>query len=143
MSAILVFTMKTTQCHPQVFLVNGALTRRRLHFGRYFLVKQKFLPNLVISNWLWWIMRVFSQSELGKYFEWIIILVNHFEENKLNWIKLWLDLYNFHLLELLQSTEETGKCRDCGYCTSRRNVLSNSWNSSLPWVFPPATSSQG
>ena len=72
-----------------------------------------------------------------------LILVNHFEENKLNWIKLWLGLYNFRLLELLQSTEETGKCRDCGYCTSRRNVLSNSWNSSLPWVFPPATSSQG
>ena len=31
-SAILVFTMKTAQPRPQVFLVNGALTCRRLHF---------------------------------------------------------------------------------------------------------------
>ena len=31
-SAILVFAMKTTQSHPQVFSVNGALTCRRLHF---------------------------------------------------------------------------------------------------------------
>ena len=32
MSAILVFTTKTTQPRPQVFSVNGALTCRRLHF---------------------------------------------------------------------------------------------------------------
>ena len=31
-SAILVSTMETTQSHPQVFSVNGALTYRRLHF---------------------------------------------------------------------------------------------------------------
>ena len=31
-STILVFTTKTTQPCPQVFLVNGALTCRRLHF---------------------------------------------------------------------------------------------------------------
>ena len=31
-SAILVFTTKTTQPRPQVFSVNGALTHRRLHF---------------------------------------------------------------------------------------------------------------
>ena len=31
-SAILVFTTKTTQSRPQVFSVNGALTYRRLHF---------------------------------------------------------------------------------------------------------------
>ena len=36
-SAILVFTTKTTQPRPQVFSVNGALN----------------LPNLAISNWLW------------------------------------------------------------------------------------------
>ena len=30
--AILVFTTKTTQSRPQVFLVNGALTCRRLRF---------------------------------------------------------------------------------------------------------------
>ena len=27
-------------------------------FWRHFLVEHKILPNLVISNWLWWIMRV-------------------------------------------------------------------------------------
>ena len=57
-STILVFTTKTTQPCPQVFLVNGALTCRRLHFWHYFLVKHKILPNLIISNWLWWIMSV-------------------------------------------------------------------------------------
>ena len=31
-SAILVFTTKTTQSRPQVFSVNGALICRRLHF---------------------------------------------------------------------------------------------------------------
>ena len=31
-SAIFVFTTKTTQPRPQVFSVNGALTCRRLHF---------------------------------------------------------------------------------------------------------------
>ena len=34
------------------------ITCRRLHFWRHFLVKHKTLPNLVISNWLWGIMRV-------------------------------------------------------------------------------------
>ena len=52
-SAILVFTMKITQSHFQVFSVKGALTCRRLHFWRHFLVKQKILSNLVISKWLW------------------------------------------------------------------------------------------
>ena len=76
-SAILVFTTKTTQSRPQVFSVNGALTCRRLHFWRHFLVKHKILLNLVIRNWLWWIMRVLlANQELGKYFEWI------------NWFKL-------------------------------------------------------
>ena len=51
-------------------LSNGALTCSWLHFWRHFLVKYKILPNLVISNWLWWIMCVLL---LGKYFEWIII----------------------------------------------------------------------
>ena len=65
-SAILVFTTKTTQSRPQVFSVNGALTCRRLHFWRHFLVKHKILPNLVISNWLWWIMRVLlAKQNLG------------------------------------------------------------------------------
>ena len=57
LSAIFFFTTKTTQPRPQVFSVNGALTCRGLHFWRHFLVKHKILPNLVISNWLWGIMR--------------------------------------------------------------------------------------
>ena len=74
-SAILVFTMKTTQPRFQVFSVNGALTCRRLHFWRHFLIKQKILPNLVISNWLGWIMCVLlsNQNWGNNYFEWIII----------------------------------------------------------------------
>ena len=61
-SAILVFTTKTTQSRPQVFSVNGALTCRRLHFW-HFLVKDKILPNLVVSNWLWWIMCVLLANQ--------------------------------------------------------------------------------
>ena len=52
-STILVFTMKTTQPRPQIFSVNSALTCGRLHFLCHSLVKHKFLPNLVISTWLW------------------------------------------------------------------------------------------
>ena len=60
---ILVFTKKTTQPRPQVFLVIGALTCRRLHVWRHFLVKHKIFPNLVISNWLWWIMHVLLANQ--------------------------------------------------------------------------------
>ena len=56
-------TTKTTQPRPQVFSVNCALTCSRLHFWCRFLVKQKILPNLVISNWLWWIMRVLLANQ--------------------------------------------------------------------------------
>ena len=44
-------------------LGNGALTCSRLHFWRHFLVKHKILPNLVISDWLWWIMRVLLANQ--------------------------------------------------------------------------------
>ena len=54
-------------------LGNGALTCRRLHFWRHFLVKHKILPHLVVSNWLWRITRVLL--EFGKYIEWIITSV--------------------------------------------------------------------
>ena len=69
------FTTKTTHSRPQVFSVNGALTCRRPHFWRHFLVKHKILPNLVISNWLWWIRRVLlgSQNRENILNEWIII----------------------------------------------------------------------
>ena len=36
---------------------------KTLHFWRHFLVKVKFLPNLVISNWLWWIKRVLLANQ--------------------------------------------------------------------------------
>ena len=44
-------------------LGNGALTCSGLHFWRHFLVKQKILPNLVISNWLRWIMHVLLANQ--------------------------------------------------------------------------------
>ena len=43
-------------------LGNGALTCRGLHFLRHF-VKHNILRNLVISNWLWWIMRVLLANQ--------------------------------------------------------------------------------
>ena len=53
------FTTKTTQPRPQVFLANGSLTcKNAAFFGRHFLAEHKILPNLVISNWLWWITAV-------------------------------------------------------------------------------------
>ena len=57
------FTTKTTQPRAQVFSVKGALTCRSLHFWRHFLIKHKMLPNFVISNWLWWIMRVLLANQ--------------------------------------------------------------------------------
>ena len=70
------FTTKTTQTRPQVFLVNRVLTCRRLHFLLRFLVKHKILPNLVMSNCLWWIMHeLLANQNWGKYFEWIIIII--------------------------------------------------------------------
>ena len=44
-------------------LVNGALTCSTQHFWRHLVVKHKILPNLVISNWLWWIMRVLLANQ--------------------------------------------------------------------------------
>ena len=35
----------------------------RVVFPLHFLVKHKILPNLVISNWLWWIMRVLLANQ--------------------------------------------------------------------------------
>ena len=45
-------------------LCNGALTCSGLHFWRHFLVKHKILPDLVISSWLWWIMRVLPGPQI-------------------------------------------------------------------------------
>ena len=36
-----------------------------LHFWRHFLAKHKILPNLVISNWLWWIKHVLLANQNG------------------------------------------------------------------------------
>ena len=57
-----------TQPCAQVFSVNGALTCRGLHFWLHFLVKHKILSNLVIRNWLWWIMRVLLAIRIGEIF---------------------------------------------------------------------------
>ena len=35
----------------------------RVVFPLHFLVKHKILPNLVMSNWLWWIMRVLLANQ--------------------------------------------------------------------------------
>ena len=43
-------------------LGNGALTCSGLHFLRHF-VKHNILRNLVISNWLWWVMRVLLANQ--------------------------------------------------------------------------------
>ena len=68
------FTTKTTQPRLQVFSVKGALTCKTAAFWRHRFIKRKILPDLVISSLLWWINYAcaFSQSESGKYFEWII-----------------------------------------------------------------------
>ena len=63
-SAILVFTTKTTQSRPQVFSVNGALTCRRLHF-----LNTKFSQIWPSVAGYGAYACDFSQSELGKYFE--------------------------------------------------------------------------
>ena len=58
------FTTKTAQPCPQVFSVTlPVLTCSGLRFWRRFFIKHKILPNLVISNWLWWIMRVFLANQ--------------------------------------------------------------------------------
>ena len=44
-------------------LGKGGFTCSGLHFWRHFLVKHKILPNLVISNWLWWIMHVLLANQ--------------------------------------------------------------------------------
>ena len=36
---------------------------KTLHFWRHFFVKHKILPNLVISNWIWWIKPVLLANQ--------------------------------------------------------------------------------
>ena len=62
MSAIFFFFSQPKQLNlvPR----NDALTCSGPHFLRHFLVKHKILlSNLVISNWLWWIMRVLLANQ--------------------------------------------------------------------------------
>ena len=68
MSAIFVFTTKTTQPCPQVFAVNGALTCRKLHFWRHWFINHKILPNFVICSWLWWIMHMLLANQSREIF---------------------------------------------------------------------------
>ena len=62
MSAIF-FSQPNNSTSSPGLLGSDALTRSGLHFWRHFLVKHKILPNLVISNWLWWIMRVLLANQ--------------------------------------------------------------------------------
>ena len=53
----------------------GVIRRRRLHFWRHRFINRKILPNLVISTLVMVnYAGAFSQSEPGKYFEWIILI---------------------------------------------------------------------
>ena len=62
MSAFFFHNQNNSTLSPGL-LGNGALTCSRLHFLRHFLGKHKILPNLVISKWLWWIMRVLLANQ--------------------------------------------------------------------------------
>ena len=90
------FTMKTTQPRPKVCSVNGALTCRRLHFWRHFLLKLKILPNLVIVNWLWWIMHVLlanqNWGDVLNELQFLFIIVAHYTS------------YNVHVHAMLAIT---------------------------------------
>ena len=66
-------------------LGNSALTCSRLHFWRHFLVKHKIPPNLVISNWLWWIMHVLLANQ-----NWEIFWMNN------NELSLWNGFLTCH-----------------------------------------------
>ena len=73
MSAIFLFSQpKQLNLLPRSSRLTVPLPARTLHFWRHFLVKHKILPNLVVNNWLWWIMRVLllSHIRIGEIF-WI------------------------------------------------------------------------
>ena len=67
---------KTTQPRPQVFLVTGSITCNQAALLTSFwccFIMIKFVPNLVNSSWLWWIMCVvLTNQKQGNIFEWII-----------------------------------------------------------------------
>ena len=48
---------------PRSSQLTVPLPAQTLHFWRHFLVKHKILPNLVIRNWLWWIMRLLLANQ--------------------------------------------------------------------------------
>ena len=62
-SAVFCFRNQNNSTSSPGLLGNGALTCSRLHFWRHFLFKHKILPNLVISNWLWWNVHVFLANQ--------------------------------------------------------------------------------
>ena len=106
------FSTKTTQPCPQGFSVNGALTCKKLLFWCHSLVKHKILPNLVISNWLMGNnVCAFSQSESGKYFEWIIRGFNAFIN-----ITDWFKFKCFLNLEYLRDGEQILILNECRRC---------------------------
>ena len=52
---------ETWEIFREIWVIFGTLSKD-LIFNN-FLVKHKILPNLVISNWLWWIMRVLLANQ--------------------------------------------------------------------------------
>ena len=67
MSAFFFFYNQNISTSSPGLLGKGGLTWSGLYFWRHFLVKHKILPNLVISNWLWWIMRVLCHILRARY----------------------------------------------------------------------------
>ena len=71
MSAIFVFTTKTTQPCPQFFSVNGALTYKNAALLTSSVsLNAKFFQMAMVNY-----ACAFRQSESGKYFEWIIMII--------------------------------------------------------------------
>ena len=65
LSAIFLFTTKTTLPRPQVFLVNDAFTLQLCSTFDVigWVINRKILPNLVNSSWLWWITSVLLANQ--------------------------------------------------------------------------------
>ena len=87
MSAIFFFHNQNNSTSPLGPLGNGALTCSGLHFWRHSLVKHNILPNLVVSNWLWWIMHeLLANQNWGNILnEWYCIFKDHTQISLFSW----------------------------------------------------------
>ena len=77
--AILFYIVSTNSTCPGFFFVNGSITCNQaallMSFWCHWFKMTKFFPNLVNNSWLHCMVNYvcgFNQSEMGKYFEWII-----------------------------------------------------------------------